>query len=144
TPTLNVPMSSRQSAETGVARHATAAQNAQPAIRAAIGMRPPRTSSDLPMSMANPMSAPIRPATGASTYPMSRAFLFVLDSFGIGGAEDATRFGDEGSNTFGHIAERCAAGMGDREDLRHGPLHLPNMMKLGLGRAAAAAGYGGI
>ncbi len=75
---------------------------------------------------------------------MSRAFLFVLDSFGIGGAEDATRFGDEGSNTFGHIAERCAAGMGDREDLRHGPLHLPNMMKLGLGRAAAAAGYGGI
>ena len=26
---------------------------------------------------------------------MARAFLFVLDSFGIGGAPDAARFGDE-------------------------------------------------
>ena len=62
---------------------------------------------------------------------MSRAFLFVLDSFGVGGAEDAARFGDAGSNTFGHIAEACAAGKADRDGLRHGPLDLPVMMSLG-------------
>ena len=71
---------------------------------------------------------------------MSRAFLFVLDSFGVGGAEDAARFGDAGSNTFGHIAEACAAGKADRDGLRQGPLDLPNMMSLGLGHAAATAG----
>ena len=37
---------------------------------------------------------------------MPRAFLFILDSFGIGGAPDAAAFGDEGANTLGHIAER--------------------------------------
>jgi phosphopentomutase len=73
---------------------------------------------------------------------MARAFLFVLDSFGVGGANDAARFGDAGSNTFGHIIEACAAGKANREGLRHGPLDIPNMMSLGLGRAAAAAGYG--
>ncbi len=72
---------------------------------------------------------------------MPRAFLFVLDSFGIGGAADAARFGDAGSNTYGHILEACAAGAADREALRRGPLGLPTMMSLGLGRAAAAAGY---
>ena len=36
---------------------------------------------------------------------MSRAFLFILDSFGIGGAPDAEKYGDEGANTFVHIAE---------------------------------------
>lgn len=70
---------------------------------------------------------------------MARAFLFVLDSFGIGGAADAERFGDVGSDTFGHIAAACADGRGDREGLRHGPLHLPNMTALGLGRAAKLA-----
>jgi phosphopentomutase len=70
---------------------------------------------------------------------MARAFLFVLDSFGIGGAADAARFGDEGSDTFGHIAAACARGRGDRDGLRKGPLKLPNMMSLGLGRAAAIA-----
>ena len=73
---------------------------------------------------------------------MSRAFLFVLDSFGIGGGEDAARFGDAGANTFGHIADACAAGRADRKGLRQGSLHLPNMISLGLGRAAATAGYG--
>ncbi len=75
---------------------------------------------------------------------MSRAFLFVLDSFGVGGAEDAARFGDAGSNTFGHIYEACAAGEADLDGLRKGPLYLPNMMSLGLGHAAGtAAGYPG-
>ena len=71
---------------------------------------------------------------------MARAFIFVLDSFGIGGAADAAAFGDHGSDTFGHIAAACAAGKGDRDGLRHGPLDVPNMMALGLGRAAALAG----
>ncbi|PHP69069.1 phosphopentomutase [Zhengella mangrovi] len=70
---------------------------------------------------------------------MARAFLFVLDSAGIGGAADAARFGDEGADTIGHIAERCASGDGDRADLRSGPLRLPNMVRLGLGAAAAVA-----
>ena len=68
---------------------------------------------------------------------MARAFLFVLDSFGIGGAPDAARFGDEGSDTFGHLAAAAARGEADREGLRAGPLKLPNMMALGLGEAAA-------
>ena len=70
---------------------------------------------------------------------MARAFLFVLDSFGIGSAPDAAAFGDEGSDTFGHIAAACARGAGDRDGLRRGPLDLPNMQALGLDRAAAIA-----
>lgn len=70
---------------------------------------------------------------------MARAFLFVLDSFGIGGAPDASAFGDEGANTFGHIAAACAEGRGERAGLRSGPLDLPNMISLGLGAAAAIA-----
>jgi phosphopentomutase len=63
---------------------------------------------------------------------MARAFLFVLDSFGVGGARDAEEYGDLGSDTLGHIAEFCAAGAGDRAGLRQGPLELPNMSSLGL------------
>jgi phosphopentomutase len=70
---------------------------------------------------------------------MARAFLFVLDSFGIGGAPDAVRFGDEGSDTYGHIRAGCATGSGDRAGLRSGPLELPNMRRLGLDHAAALA-----
>jgi len=70
---------------------------------------------------------------------MARAFLFVLDSFGIGGAPDAEAYGDLGANTLGHIAEQCAAGLGDREELRAGPLALPHMQSLGLAEAAHAA-----
>ncbi|MTI43936.1 phosphopentomutase [Roseibium hamelinense] len=67
---------------------------------------------------------------------MPRAILCVLDSFGIGGAPDADKFGDMGSDTLGHIAEECAAGRGNREGLRTGPLCLPNLDRLGLGAAA--------
>ena len=45
---------------------------------------------------------------------MARAFLIVMDSVGCGGAEDAAAYGDEGADTLGHIAEFCAAGLGDR------------------------------
>ncbi|HHB83184.1 MAG TPA: phosphopentomutase [Devosia sp.] len=66
---------------------------------------------------------------------MPRVILCVLDSVGIGGAPDAADFGDEGSNTVGHIAEQCALGNCDVEGLRQGPLNLPNLNKLGLGAA---------
>ncbi len=71
---------------------------------------------------------------------MARAFLFVLDSFGVGGARDADAYGDLGSDTLGHIAEFCAAGAGDRAGLRQGPLSLPNMSSLGLLDIAKLAG----
>lgn len=70
---------------------------------------------------------------------MARAFLFVLDSFGIGGAPDAALFGDEGADTFGHILNECAEGRADRPGLRAGPLHIPNMRDLGLFHSAAIA-----
>ena len=70
---------------------------------------------------------------------MARAFLFVLDSFGIGGAPDASAFGDEGADTFGHIEAECAAGRADVAGLRAGPLRVPTMRALGLGHAAALA-----
>ncbi|WP_457940995.1 phosphopentomutase [Mesorhizobium sp. 10J20-29] len=70
---------------------------------------------------------------------MRRAFLFVLDSFGVGGADDAAKFGDAGANTFGHIVEACAEGRADRAGLRSGPIALPQMLSLGLGKAADTA-----
>ena len=58
---------------------------------------------------------------------MARAFLVILDSFGIGFAPDAAQFGDEGSNTFLHICDRM-------------PLYVPHLASLGLGLAAQSAG----
>lgn len=57
---------------------------------------------------------------------MSRAFLFILDSVGIGGAPDAERFGDKGANTLCHVAAQVSPA-------------LPNLASLGLGHAAKAA-----
>ncbi|MCV9878737.1 phosphopentomutase [Brenneria izbisi] len=68
---------------------------------------------------------------------MKRAYIMVLDSFGIGCSADAERFGDAGSDTLGHIAQACAAGKADQG--RKGPLHLPNLSRLGLGQAAQAS-----
>ncbi|PYE85619.1 phosphopentomutase [Pseudoroseicyclus aestuarii] len=73
---------------------------------------------------------------------MTRAFVIVLDSVGIGGAPDADRFfngstPDTGANTLGHIAQACAAGRA--ETGRSGPLRLPVLDGLGLGRAVALA-----
>lgn len=67
---------------------------------------------------------------------MSRALLLVLDSFGIGASADAARFGDTGANTLLHIAQVCARGEADNA-IRRGPLRLPNLVRLGLGHAAA-------
>jgi phosphopentomutase len=66
---------------------------------------------------------------------MARALIIVLDSLGCGGAPDAAAFGDEGANTLGHVALACARGQADN-DLRSGPLRLPNLTSLGLGLAA--------
>ncbi|MDR4888799.1 phosphopentomutase [Fredinandcohnia sp. QZ13] len=55
-----------------------------------------------------------------STYTYKRIFLIVMDSVGIGEAPDAKKFGDEGSDTLGHIAEEMNG------------LHMQNMAKLGL------------
>ncbi|MGL5298333.1 MAG: phosphopentomutase, partial [Plesiomonas sp.] len=62
---------------------------------------------------------------------MKRAFIMVLDSFGIGATEDAVKFGDVGADTLGHIADACANGEADNG--RKGPLHLPNLSRMGLG-----------
>ncbi|MBE2895938.1 phosphopentomutase [Pasteurellaceae bacterium HPA106] len=66
---------------------------------------------------------------------MKRAFILMMDSFGIGAADDAEKFGDAGANTLGHIAQLCAEGKADNEH-RQGPLNLPNLTKLGLALAA--------
>lgn len=50
-----------------------------------------------------------------------RIFTIVLDSAGIGGAEDAAAYGDAGADTLGHIATYVEK------------LHIPNLQKLGLG-----------
>lgn len=66
-----------------------------------------------------------------------RAFVLVLDSVGIGAAPDAGRYGDEGSDTIGHIAEDCVRGLADIG--RQGPLALPNMVRFGLGECCRNA-----
>ncbi|TCL10238.1 phosphopentomutase [Shimia isoporae] len=73
---------------------------------------------------------------------MTRAFLVVMDSVGIGGAPDAGRFfngavPDTGSNTLAHIAQACAAGRA--EEGRSGPLRVPHLDALGLGAATRLA-----
>ena len=71
---------------------------------------------------------------------MSRAFILLLDSFGLGALPDADKYGDAGANTFGHIAAWAA---------KEGkPMALPNLERLGLAAAAHkasgewAAGFG--
>lgn len=57
-----------------------------------------------------------------------RIFVIVTDSVGIGEMPDANKFGDVGTNTFVHTAERC------------GGLNVPNMNSLGLGDLAPILG----
>ncbi len=56
-----------------------------------------------------------------------RAIILMLDSVGIGGAEDAAKFGDAGADTLGHIARA------------NGGLQIPNLVSLGLAKAAQAS-----
>ena len=43
---------------------------------------------------------------------MTKAIILVLDSFGIGSAPDADKFGDSGANTFNSIARAFANAKG--------------------------------
>jgi phosphopentomutase len=65
---------------------------------------------------------------------MKRAVILVLDSFGIGAAGDAERFGDAGADTLGHIAAHCARAAAAGTRAR--PLTLPNLTRMGLMHAA--------
>lgn len=56
-----------------------------------------------------------------------RAFIIVLDSFGIGSSDDASP-ADQGANTLGHIAEHCIVSRNDS-------LKIPNLCRLGLNEA---------
>ena len=58
---------------------------------------------------------------------MAQAIILMLDSFGVGGAKDAAAFGDEGANTFLHIAEN------------YPHFSVPNLQKLGLAKAGYLA-----
>lgn len=49
-----------------------------------------------------------------------RVFVIVLDSLGIGALPDASKFGDEGADTFGHILDKMET------------LKIPNLQKLGM------------
>ena len=64
-----------------------------------------------------------------------KAVILVLDSFGIGHAPDADKFGDVGANTFASIAKAFKAQKGRQ-------LMLPNLAKLGLVKAGKAASAG--
>jgi len=69
---------------------------------------------------------------------MPRAFIILLDSFGIGSTADAPP-SDRGADTLGHIAKACFAGKADKTGLRQGPLCLPHLTRLGLNGAAIAS-----
>jgi len=70
---------------------------------------------------------------------MARAIVLMMDSLGIGASADADEFGDQGADTFGHIAEHCTQGRVQIDGVTRGPLELPNLCALGLAHAAAAS-----
>ncbi len=55
--------------------------------------------------------------------PITRVIVLVMDSVGCGELPDAADYGDEGSDTLGHIADAV-------------PLHVPTLRSLGLDRVA--------
>lgn len=56
-----------------------------------------------------------------------KVIILMLDSFGIGGAPDADKFGDVGANTFAHIVQKMNG------------LKVPNLAYLGLQKAGFSA-----
>lgn len=66
---------------------------------------------------------------------MPRAFIILLDSFGIGATDDAP-VAERGADTLRHIAEQCFAGKADKAGVRSGSLFLPHLTRLGLNGAA--------
>lgn len=67
---------------------------------------------------------------------MARAFIIMMDSFGLGATPDADKYGDAGADTLRHVAEFCMQGKADKAGVRSGPLRLPNLTRLGLNGAA--------
>lgn len=64
---------------------------------------------------------------------MKRAFIILMDSFGVGATADAAKYGDAGADTLRHIAEYCLS--------QQRPLTLPHLTRLGLhGAAQISAG----
>ena len=59
--------------------------------------------------------------------PFRRVFVIVIDSLGVGELPDAAAYGDQGSNTLGHIADRHR-------------LQIPNLNALGISRILPLAG----
>jgi phosphopentomutase len=62
-----------------------------------------------------------------TTPAFSRAIVIVLDSVGVGELPDAAEYGDQGSNTLGHIARRVK-------------LEIPTLRSLGLSRIVTLPG----
>ena len=62
---------------------------------------------------------------------IKRVFIAVLDGAGVGALPDADRFGDQGSNTLGHVISR-------KKDI-----HIPNLFSLGLDRVLSIDGIEG-
>ncbi|HYL54981.1 MAG TPA: phosphopentomutase, partial [Gemmatimonadales bacterium] len=60
---------------------------------------------------------------------MKRAAIIVLDGLGIGPAPDTAAYGDAGSDTLGNVARAVGGG-----------LRLPNLERLGLGKARSIPG----
>lgn len=58
---------------------------------------------------------------------MARVIILMMDSFGVGGAKDAAAFGDEGADTFLHIAQN------------YPNFSVPNLESLGLNQASLLA-----
>ncbi len=56
-----------------------------------------------------------------------RVILLILDSVGIGGAKDSSKFGNEGADTIGNIAKYCIE--------KNIKLEIPNLLSLGIGFA---------
>ena len=68
---------------------------------------------------------------------MKRCIILMLDSFGIGGAPDAAKFGDAGADNLGHIAQWFAKG--HAEDAAKPLLKLPYLAQVGLELAHEAS-----
>ena len=64
---------------------------------------------------------------------MARAIILVMDSFGIGHAPDADKFGDVPANTFAHLAQYYFENTQKQ-------ISLPNLASMGLVDACLAAG----
>ncbi|MCP4176165.1 MAG: phosphopentomutase [bacterium] len=68
---------------------------------------------------------------------MKRTVILLMDSFGVGCAEDSNKYGDQGSDTLGHIVDQCGEGTA-KGTVKRGkePLNIPNLARLGLQKAA--------